>query len=138
MKSLKNSLFILFISLTTLVFSQKTESETQQNAYVFGDIIVQLTDQGNIRDLVNRAPSQSELIIYKELSPTSHIWQLQFNHNSISHEGILNWLYSQSEVELAQNNYYLKLRSTIPMTQHLIVNGIIITQVKLEVPLMQI
>ena len=85
MKSLKNSLFILFISLTTLVFSQKNESETQQNAYVFGDIIVQLTDQGNIRDLVNRAPSQSELIIYKELSPTSHIWQLQFNHNSISH-----------------------------------------------------
>ena len=114
MKSLKNSLFILFISLTTLVFSQKTESETQQNAYVFGDVIVQLTDKGNIRDLVNRAPSQSELIIYKELSPTSHIWQLQFNHNSISHEGILNWLYSQSEVELAQNNYYLKLRSTIP------------------------
>ncbi len=27
---------------------------------------------------------------------------------------MLNWVYSQEEVELAQNNYYLELRSTIP------------------------
>lgn len=114
MKSLNKSLFILFLSLTSLVFSQKNESEPQQNAFVMGDLIVQLTDQGNVRDLVNRAPSHSGLIIFKELSPTSDIWQLQFNHNSISHEEILNWLYNQPGVELAQNNYYLKLRSTIP------------------------
>ena len=114
MKSLNKFLFILFISFTSLVFSQKNESEPQQNAFVLGDLIVQLTDQGSVRDLVNRAPSHSGLVVFKELSPTSDIWQLQFNHNSISHEEILNWLYSQADVELAQNNYYLKLRSTIP------------------------
>ncbi|MBT5932096.1 MAG: hypothetical protein HOH34_02035, partial [Flavobacteriales bacterium] len=114
MKSLKSTLLILFISLTSIVLSQKNETEQQQNAFVLGDLIVQLTDQGNIRDLVNRAPSHSNLVILKELSPTSDIWQLQFNHNSISHTEILNWLYAQSEIQLAQNNYYLKLRSTIP------------------------
>ena len=108
MKSLKSTLLILFISLTSIVLSQKSETEQQQNAFVLGDLIVQLTDQGNIRDLVNRAPSHSNLVILKELSPTSDIWQLQFNYNSISHEEILNWLYSQADVELAQNNYYLK------------------------------
>ena len=107
MKSLNKSLFILFLSLTSLVFSQKNESEPQQNAFVMGDLIVQLTDQGNVRDLVNRAPSHSGLVIFKELSPTSDIWQLQFNHNSISNEEILNWLSNQPGVELAQSNYYL-------------------------------
>ena len=114
MKSLNKFLFIIFISFTSLVFSQKNESELQKNAFVLGDLIVQLTDQGSVRDLVNRAPSHSGLVIFKELSPTSDIWQLQFNPNSISHEEILNWLYNQADVELAQNNYYLKLRSTIP------------------------
>ena len=86
MKSLNKFLFILFISFTSLIFSQKNESEPQQNAFVLGDLIVQLTGQGSVRDLVNRAPSHSDLVIFKELSPTSDIWQLQFNHNSISHE----------------------------------------------------
>ena len=114
MKFLNQTLLILFISITSFSFSQKNETEIQQNPFVLGDLIVQLTDQGNIRNLVNRAPSHSNLVIFKELSPTSDIWQLKFNHNNISHKEILNWLYNQPSVELAQNNYYLKLRSTIP------------------------
>ena len=115
MKTLPHLLFILFISFTSISFSQQDESQiSQKNPFIFGDLIVQLTDQGKIREIVNRAPSQSKLSVFKELSSTADIWQLKFDYNSISHESILNWLYSQAEVKLAQNNYYLKLRSTIP------------------------
>ncbi len=114
MKSLQYISFILFISFTSLVFAQKNTAETQENPYIFGDLIVQLTDNGKIRELVQRAPSQSKLTVLKQLSHTAHIWQLQFDHSALSHESILDWLYTQPEVELAQNNYYLKLRSTIP------------------------
>ena len=114
MKSLQHTLFIVFISFTSLVFSQKNNTESQENAFIYGDLIVQLTDQGKIREIVHHAPVQSKLSIVKELSHTAHIWQLKFDHNALSHESMLNWLYAQPDIELAQNNYYLKLRSTIP------------------------
>ena len=115
MKYLNNALVILFITFTSIAFSQQDGSQTsQKNNFISGDLIVQLTDQGNVREIVNQAPSQSRLVIYKELSSTADIWQLKFDYNAISHEAILNWLYTQPGIELAQNNYYLKLRSTIP------------------------
>jgi hypothetical protein len=113
MKFLQTSLFIICISLTGLVFSQETNT-SEKSGFIYGDLIVKLTDQGNIRAITSRAPAQSKLSAFKELSHTADIWQLKFDYNAMSHEAILNWLYGQPEVELAQNNYYLKIRSTIP------------------------
>ena len=48
------------------------------------------------------------------MSHTAHIWQLRFDNNTINHDDMLRWMYQQDEIELAQNNYYLKLRSTVP------------------------
>ena len=113
MKFLHTSLFIICITLTGLVFSQQNNT-SEKSGFIYGDLIVKLTDEGNIRAITSLAPAQSKLSAFKELSHTADIWQLKFDYNAMSHESILNWLYSQPEVELAQNNYYLKMRSTIP------------------------
>ena len=102
-------LFILFISLT-ICFS----SAAQKNPFVPGDVIIQVFNNASVRDLVSKAPENFKVEIAKELSPTSHIWLLNFDPNVVSHQDMINWLYKQNEIELAQNNYYLKLRSTIP------------------------
>ena len=113
MKFLNSSLFIICISFTGLLFSQETNTN-EKSGFIYGDLIVKLTDQGNIRAITSRAPVQSKLSAFKELSHTADIRQLKFDYNAMSHESMLNWLYGQPEVELAQNNYYLKMRSTIP------------------------
>ena len=79
-----------------------------------GDVIIQVFNNASVRDLVSKAPENFKVEIAKELSPTSHIWLLNFDPNVVSHQDMINWLYKQNEIELAQNNYYLKLRSTIP------------------------
>ncbi len=112
MKLYLNLFFTLVISA---VFAQNTiENQPQNNPYVPGDVIIQIFNDANIRDLVARAPQSFKLEIAQELSPTSHIWQLNFDPNSISHESMIDWFYGQHEIQLAQNNYYLKMRSTIP------------------------
>ena len=112
MKLILNLYFTLVISIS---FSQSIPGDQPQtNPYVPGDLIVQVFDDAKIRDLVFRAPENYKLTINKELSPTAHIWQLSFDPNAVSHETMINWFYGQHETQLAQNNYYLKLRSTLP------------------------
>lgn len=42
------------------------------------------------------------------------IWLLQFNYNVLSHEEMQRWLYSQKQVIVADYNYYVNMRSTLP------------------------
>lgn len=112
---MKLYLNLFFTLVLSTVFSQNaTETQEQSNPYVPGDVIIQIFDDANIRNLVARAPSNFKLEINQELSPTAHIWQLNFDPNAISHEDMINWFYGQHETQLAQNNYYLKMRSTLP------------------------
>ena len=100
--------------MIVLTLSAGAQEQGKAGDYVKGELIVQLLETASIREIVRRAPDAYYLQVEKVLSPTSHIWQLTFDHTMISHEGMLNWVYSQEEVQLAQNNYYLELRSTIP------------------------
>ena len=112
---MKLYLNLFFTLLISGVFAQNiTENQPQTNPYVPGDVIIQVYNDVNIRDLVASAPQNFKLEIAQELSPTSHIWLLNFDPNSISHESMIDWFYGQHEIQLAQNNYYLKMRSTIP------------------------
>tara|TARA_B100001287_G_C22679718_1_gene529660 strand:- start:24 stop:3104 length:3081 start_codon:yes stop_codon:yes gene_type:complete len=112
---MKLYLNLFFTLLTSAIFAQNTsKNQPQTNPYVPGDVIIQVYNNVNIRDLVASAPQNFKLEIAQELSPTSHIWLLNFDPNSISHESMIDWLYGQHEIQLAQNNYYLKMRSTIP------------------------
>ena len=93
---MKLYLNLFFTLVLSTVFSQNaTETQEQSNPYVPGDVIIQIFDDANIRDLVARAPSNFKLEINQELSPTAHIWKLNFDTNDISHEDMINWFYGQ-------------------------------------------
>lgn len=42
------------------------------------------------------------------------IWSIKFDHQAISHEGMQQWLYTRKEVVVADYNYYVQMRSTLP------------------------
>lgn len=111
---MKTTTFTLFLIFFQGIFFSQNNSNNSPGSYIPGDLIVQLTEKGNIRSIVSGTNTSFQLEIFKELSPTAHIWQLKFDYTQISHEDILEWLYKQPQVELAQKNYYLDLRSTIP------------------------
>ena len=106
-------LSIIFL-LNGVLLSQNNHYIYSPGSYIPGDLIVQLSEKGSIQNIISGTNSSFHLDIIKELSPTAHIWQLKFDYTQISHEDILEWLYKQPQVELAQKNYYLNLRSTIP------------------------
>ena len=111
---MKKTLPIILGLMMMLTLSTRAQETGKPGDYVRGDLIVQLLEDASIREIVSRAPVNYNLQVDQILSPTSHIWQLTFDHTVITHEGMLHWIYTQKEVELAQNNYYLELRSTIP------------------------
>ncbi len=112
---MKTTIFtIVLILFQGIYFSQNNYSLNSTESYIPGDLIVKLTDEGNIRNIVSRINAKFQLEIFKELSPTANIWQLKFDYHQITHDEILKWLYKQPYVDLAQNNYYLDLRSTFP------------------------
>ncbi|MDX2360948.1 MAG: S8 family serine peptidase [Crocinitomicaceae bacterium] len=111
---MKKTLPILIGLMMMFSLSVSAQQEGKPGDYVPGDLIVQTLPSASIREIVSRAPVNYGLTANIELSPTSHIWQLGFDHTVVSHKQMLFWLYSQPEIELAQNNYYLELRSTIP------------------------
>tara|TARA_B100001287_G_scaffold200137_1_gene169574 strand:+ start:9325 stop:12648 length:3324 start_codon:yes stop_codon:yes gene_type:complete len=112
---MKTTIFtIVLILFQGIYFSQNNYSLNSTESYIPGDLIVKLTDEGNIRNIVSRINAKFQLKIFKELSPTANIWQLKFDYHQITHDEILKWLYKQPHVDLAQNNYYLDLRSTFP------------------------
>ena len=107
-----NLLAVLILALFSL--SLDAQISPNQNAFIPGDLIVELSEGSSVRALIQRAPEHSALSIEKELSSTAHIWLLKFDHSQSTHAEMFDWLSKQWEVELAQNNYYLQLRSTIP------------------------
>jgi hypothetical protein len=111
---MNKTLTIITGLMMMLTLSVGAQEPGKAGDYVKGELIVQVLENASIREIVSRAPDNYYLQVEKILSPTSHIWQLTFDYTVITHEGILNWVYAQEEVELAQNNYYLELRSTIP------------------------
>ena len=90
---MKLYLNLFFTLLISAVFTQNTtENQPQTNPYVPGDVIIQIYNGANIRKLIASAPQNFKLEIAQELSPTSHIWLLNFDPNSISHESMIDWV----------------------------------------------
>ena len=107
--------FLLLSLLTALTFiSQNSYSSNSVGSFIPGDLIVQLSTGSKVHKITNRISKKYDLNVFKHLSTTANIWQLKFNPEIVDHQYMLDWLYKQPEVLLAQNNYYLELRSTIP------------------------
>ena len=77
-------------------------------------MLIQLAANKSIKDLLLKAPIEYDINFIKELSPPMRISLISFDHKVVSHEDFQTWLYSQDEITVADYNYYVKMRSTIP------------------------
>lgn len=112
MKHLSLMLVALFASVSFYGASQKTHFDDKP--YVEGEMLVQIIDNVSLKSILNRAPEAYKLEFVQELSGIMRVSLLSFNPSAISHEGIQHWLYSQPEVSIADYNYYVEVRSTLP------------------------
>jgi len=112
MKYLLPILVALFASISFHGTSQKTHFDNKP--YVEGEMLVQVIDKASIKSILHRAPADYKLEYVEELSRIMRVSLVSFDHEAISHEEMQYWLYSQAEVSLADYNYYVKMRSTLP------------------------
>ncbi len=104
---------VSFLSIQ-LGFSQATKTHFDNKAYKEGQFLVQLSNENELKDILKNAPATYQLEIVKYVSPPMRVWLLQFDYNAISHEAMQNWLYQQKGVTVADYNYYVQVRSTLP------------------------
>ena len=100
--------------LTCQAMGQEGKNHFTEKPYVKGEMILQVFSPEHVRLLVNRAPKEFELNISRQLSAPMGVWLLSFNEEVTSAAELQYWLYSQKEVSVADYNYYLEVRSTVP------------------------
>lgn len=103
---------ILLFSLN--LTAQLGYSHFDNKPFIHGEFLVQLTENGSMKDIVANAPESFELTIEKELSKPMRIWLVKFNDAVITHEQMQFWIYSQKNVTIADYNYEIQMRSTVP------------------------
>lgn len=105
-------LVVLFASISFYGTSQKNHYDDKP--YVEGEMLVQIIDNVSLKAIIHRAPLEYKLEYVEELSGIMRVSLLSFNHTAISHEGMQHWLYSQPEVSIADYNYFVNMRATLP------------------------
>lgn len=104
----------LFLLISNNFHAQTGKTHFDNKSYVEGEFLIQLTSEESLKGLLESAPSEYKLEMAEFLSPPMLIWLVKFDHNVISHEGMQYWLYSQKNVTVADYNYHIQMRSTIP------------------------
>lgn len=108
------SLAGLFLFVSGNFYAQTGKNHFDDKSYVEGEFLIQLTSEQSLRGLLEAAPSEYKLEVAEFLSPPMLIWLVKFDHHVISHEAMQYWFYSQKSVTVADYNYYIQMRSTIP------------------------
>ena len=108
-----SSFVIVFILI--IPFSGVTQkNHFDKKPFVKGEMLIQLAANKSIKALLLKAPIEYDINFIKELSPPMRISLISFDHKVVSHEDFQSWLYSQGEITVADYNYYVKMRSTLP------------------------
>ena len=100
---------LIFINL---FYSQNIHFDNKK--FIKGEMLVQVGWKKNIRNVISNAPDNYNVELVKELSKPMRIFLIKFDHNIISHQKFQSWLYKQNEVTIADYNYKVEVRSTIP------------------------
>lgn len=108
------SLFSVVITASNCFYGQSAKTHFDNKPYVEGEFLIQLTTEQSLKKLIAEAPAEYKLEVLKFVSPPMRIWSIKFDHQAISHEGMQQWLYTRKEVVVADYNYYVQMRSTLP------------------------
>lgn len=107
----KISFLTLFLINTIFVFSQKVGD------HVKGDILIKL-NQTSVNNWITKNQTfrgSNTNVTYKEvISKSLNVHLITFNHNLINENDFLKEIKKDSDIETAQFNHYIKMRSTIP------------------------
>ena len=110
----------LFTFLTVLMLlpfwgeSQEMKQHFDEKNYINGEMLVQILANTNLQEVISRAPANYNLQIDSELSAPMRVWLVKFDNAVVNASTIQNFLYHQPEVTVADYNYYVQMRSTIP------------------------
>jgi hypothetical protein len=111
MKTL-NLLFALLFFIHLNSYSQKYHFDDKP--FVKGEMLVQLQANKSLKAIIYRAPLKFDVQYIEELSKPMRISLISFDHDQVSHSIFQSWLYAQPEVTVADYNYYVQMRSTLP------------------------
>ena len=106
--------YVLFFALFFANFFCSQNIHFDNKKFIDGEMLVQVKWGKNIRNVVLKAPENYKVELVKELSKPMRIFLITFDHNEVSHKKFQSWLYKQNEVTIADYNYKVDVRSTIP------------------------
>ncbi|MFN3918158.1 MAG: GEVED domain-containing protein [Flavobacteriales bacterium] len=117
MRITKKLIFSFVLGCSSLLFNAQAQEKKvhfDNKPYVEGEFLIQVTADASLKGLVSRFPEHYGVELVEEVSAPMRIWLIKFNHNAITHEHMHNLLYRQKEVTIADYNYHVQMRSTIP------------------------
>lgn len=106
--------YIFFLALFFANFFSSQNIHFDNKKFIEGEMLVQVEWKKNIRNVILKAPLDYKVELVKELSRPMRIFLISFDYNKISHKKFQSWLYKQNEVTIADYNYKVDVRSTIP------------------------
>ncbi len=115
---MKKTLLTLLLALSTPalmgVYGQESITHFDNKPYVEGEFLVQMKAGRSLKEVLKKMPEQYKVKQDHLLSKTMRVYLVTFDHHAISHSDFQALLYSQKEVSVADYNYKIDMRSTIP------------------------
>ena len=105
---------LLILLIPDGIFAQENKNHFDNKPYVEGEFIIQLLSEHHLKEVLAAAPAEYKLEMAEFISPPMLIWLMKFDHHAVSHEAIQRWFYTQKSVTVADYNYYIQMRSTLP------------------------
>ncbi len=112
---MKSSVFAFVAGMllfTATSFAQSKE-HYDKKPYIEGEMLVQILEEVNLYDMVKTAPAAYDMYVAKELSRPMRVWLVKFDE-SVDASAVQYWFYNQPGVTVADYNYHVEMRSTLP------------------------
>ena len=110
---MKQSLIISFF-VAVYSFVAHSQQKYDNKPFVEGELLVQLEPGVSLENVVKRFYGPYGLQIVEELSAPMRVWLVKFDPSAVSTIDMQQLLYEQAEITIADYNYYIEMRETIP------------------------
>ena len=107
---------IIITSVLALLFafSAMAQHKYDNKPFVEGELLVQLEPSADLNNVVKRFSPHLGLQIVEELSAPMRVWLVKFDQTAISTIEMQQLLYDDTDVTIADYNYYIEMRETTP------------------------
>jgi hypothetical protein len=102
--------FVQIQFLTILSIAQNSATAD----HVKGELIVQLTKEGNVNDLIKSFPTQYKIQVQAQLSDPLAIWLISFDDSAISENEMLQKVNAFRKTKAVQFNHFVQERTLEP------------------------